>query len=626
MRHQKIIDRQHRIKVNALKDNPAEISALMLPRAKPLVRHLPILDDESFRSYLDRLAAFHRVTLSTLNPYVGLSRTSGFPTDRRAFGIQMDERTISEFANTTKVSTDAIRKLLLYSYHGRVLNLLEFSPGGSMDARKASVREWAYFSGSHFCPQCLHENEGAWFLRWKLPWTFACTVHKALLFDTCPSCEQRSLASRSNGTLLPAYFNLVPDPITCQNPLGAGQARVGKAARPCGYDLSSLMAHDISSHERLIRTQDLITSKFSVSSDIDETTIFFQELRSVTALVLYCAESADLGNIPDFSKTKFDSYAIKRNLDISERISSKSGKKGIRDRAYFRTPQSTSIMAAVLPTALEIVTASDKADIAFRFAPLRERISARSHGYRWQLSEYFRFTPRLSKGLAENFRSTAKFDRRIGFKSDNDNDELLSKIKTNHIPELFPEYLFSPLSGYLKGMHVYLARRFCSLSLVKLLGGITWAEAAVELGLPPKQTAKRANADVSLLNKNNCYDLFGADLRLAAIKLSSAPLVDYAQRRNLLAGFDDIPNESWVTMCANAGISTGVYGVRSKYASVWLWSELTGSHWHAAPGLLAFNKESGREVFRAFTKSHLAPLRPFLEAYGTVLLSKLNVE
>lgn len=40
-----------------------------------------------------------------------------------------------------------------------------------------------------FCPQCLQETQGRWRLRWWLPWTFACTRHRALLHTTCPACE-----------------------------------------------------------------------------------------------------------------------------------------------------------------------------------------------------------------------------------------------------------------------------------------------------------------------------------------------------------------------------------------------------------------------------------------------------
>jgi hypothetical protein len=44
--------------------------------------------------------------------------------------------------------------------------------------------------GSRYCPQCLAARNGRWMLTWRLPWSFACTTHGAVLADDCPACGQ----------------------------------------------------------------------------------------------------------------------------------------------------------------------------------------------------------------------------------------------------------------------------------------------------------------------------------------------------------------------------------------------------------------------------------------------------
>jgi hypothetical protein len=51
-------------------------------------------------------------------------------------------------------------------------------------------------TGSRFCPACLGDSGGRWQLAWRLPWAFACPVHRRLLADLCPACGRRPAAHR----------------------------------------------------------------------------------------------------------------------------------------------------------------------------------------------------------------------------------------------------------------------------------------------------------------------------------------------------------------------------------------------------------------------------------------------
>ena len=84
--------------------------------------------------------------------------------------------------------------------------------------RLFAYHNWLYTHGSHYCPQCLIDRQGAWRLEWKLPYVYACTIHKRFLLSRCPQCGLRSDQGRIDGTMTPAFPVHVPDPGTCHNP------------------------------------------------------------------------------------------------------------------------------------------------------------------------------------------------------------------------------------------------------------------------------------------------------------------------------------------------------------------------------------------------------------------------
>ena len=69
--------------------------------------------------------------------------------------------------------------------------------------------------GSRYCPQCLAARNGRWMLSWRLPWSFACTVHGTVLLDDCPACGRAPRRNLSWAGLNPAG--------TCPAPAGEGK-------------------------------------------------------------------------------------------------------------------------------------------------------------------------------------------------------------------------------------------------------------------------------------------------------------------------------------------------------------------------------------------------------------------
>jgi hypothetical protein len=162
------------------------------------------------------------------------------------------------------------------------------------------------------------------------------------------------------------------------------------------------------------------------------------------------------------------------------------------------------------------------------------------------------------------------------------------------------------------------ARRYCAMGLVKICGDYTWAQAAELLELPISSASAMANRATCILTQQSMKKAFGRALHQAAQQFSSSPnKINYAERRKRFARLIDIPRAEWATLCAVAGIGPGVIGSRSRYATAWLWAELTGGDWTLAPGLqIASNSINAREVFRQLSKKVLPALAPHLVSYA----------
>ncbi|WP_406107756.1 TniQ family protein [Streptomyces sp. NBC_01003] len=93
-----------------------------------------------------------------------------------------------------------------------------------------------------FCPQCLEETQGRWMLRWWLPWTFACTRHRALLHPICPRCKYPPRQT-------------IPSEVHQQRPgqcLNKPTRRRGR----CGTDLSTARPLPLAPQHPLLSTQE----------------------------------------------------------------------------------------------------------------------------------------------------------------------------------------------------------------------------------------------------------------------------------------------------------------------------------------------------------------------------------
>lgn len=591
---------------------------------RALTRILAPFPGEAFASYVDRLAAFHNVNLVVILHCLGMidserhQRINGY-------GILLDEVRLQRVSTATQLPCQAIRKMLLASYDGIAIDLTGVRPNAPESLSRRAISEWAYFYGSHACPHCLRESEGAWQIAWKLPWSFACVKHRCYLVARCPSCNRRLASGRRDRTLTPLFVKHVPKVSLCKNPQPDGAGRMGRSSKPCGHDLTSISTTAASFKK--LRIQMLLNERLSgkslsiLNSEISALQ-YFRDLRSLCAFILYCAEVDDLGDLPAPEKVAFTAFTEKRNRVLVARSESATPRNSERMRLVWSRQDSPELMGAIVGLATEILESSNDLLMSTLLRPLTERLIERTKD-RWEVINFFGFSSRLAPLIEKNTALGSHFDRAIGCRALLSRETLLA-FEPQHVPQLLWKGDFDQrFKAFFPRVQENSARRFCAMALVKLSGQHTWGQSALELGLPVKAGIKMANQCITILGTAGLKEAFGEELRAIATGLSkSQNKIDYRTRREMLSTFSDIPTKIWSEICCAADIDVGQPGRRSRYAAVWLWAELTGGDWRLAPGLAGENTESARTVYSKLCKTILPMLASRLCMYGSTLLQE----
>lgn len=589
-----------------------------LPRAFPI--RLTVAEGESLQSYVHRLAARHDVPLGVTLSDLGLVteiRQKPMP----GFGIVMTDEQVRNFSFVAGTDEEQTRSLLLSKFSGSALDLNDATPTLPDTVRKAAVREWAYFSGSHYCPECLKESGGVWQIAWKLPWSFACTKHEAILHDHCPECWGRAESGNGDGSVSPGFIAKVPKPGFCGNVLSPGVAKLGKGSMPCGCNLMMVHARRPIGITELIDTQRFIDQHLTSPELINSgrSKVFFDEMRSVCALILYRAELEDFPAVPDPIREMVALHIAKRNSAQDERTESGTGRNGARPRMYIGAPKSAMTMAAVAHLALSIVQKTEPDALRASLQVLGERTCARSSKYRYEVLNYFGLSERLREALTDAISARGSFDRRAGHLStvqmrvDGRKNKSGPKYEPKHVPQCMPVPVYdAKFKEFFPNVHDSFARRFCSLAAVKSLGH-TWVQSAKLLSLPTSMYGM-ANRCVMLLNRQGNFDQFALELYKWTKDIASENTrIDYEELRDIYRDFTDFSDERWSLICADAGVSKGNIGSRSKYAATWLWSEMTCGDWALAPALAAHSMGNHQhDVYKSFVKTLLPTLAPAL--------------
>lgn len=581
---------------------------------------LAIMKGESLPSYLDRLADHFDVPLGLLYRSVGLAPSLSGPI-RRITGLALPDSMGASLICATSLDHASLRDALLASYAGTAFRQ---APGrGSGDA----IDGWVHLVGSSCCPSCLASSadgtHGVWKLSWKLPWLFVCTRHSRLLVSSCPSCGIRLGGAAKDGSTAFALTTVRLKPGCCIGPRDAGGA--SRAERICAHDLSTISSPIVSSGSRVFQAQKTLEHVLAgrpphVAGVESTPLLLLNDLRAICSLLLRCAEPEDLGSLPVSASGAFQTH-VEHRAGLCAHPSS-SARRGRRLRAYQHPPRDPTLMAAIVPIALEALTAPSQSDLVERLGPFVDRAQrANKHTMRNVLDGY-----ELSQPLAAAFDRCRQLRGPLPTRLRRAGSAAAAQIiSLDEVPQLFWSDLYEThlASLFSRGWNAQ-ARRFCSIAFANALGAVTVAEAVRALDLPRSAIATAYEWRRRLAVEQK-VDLFQERIEALLPIVAARTRPNLAQRRRKLQAFAEVPTAEWSRICAEAGLGPG-RPINRRYAAAWLWAEITGGDYRLSPAVISLVNE-GRppavvnDRVRRFVRSPRGErLAPGLRRLGEALI------
>lgn len=204
-------------------------------------------------------------------------------------------------------------------------------------------------------------------------------------------------------------------------------------------------------------------------------------------------------------------------------------------------------------------------------------------------------------------------------------NDLDDRLHARHVPQLFwhEDYQreLAELFDFDYFTH-WLARRFCSLLLTRMLAPLDWHNAARYLDFPERFINGRHHRIFTALGANGRLDELASRVKRIANQHARDGLIDYKLRRVLLADWNGIDIETWYLLQPRP---RPIHPrrrrdgpVRRAHAAVWLWCELTSGHERAAPVSLPTPNLAEHTYF---IRDRLPALRERLLIFGELLLA-----
>lgn len=571
---------------------------MTLPVLSVTVHPLP---DETMRSWVDRLAARHRVSVAEMLTRLGLAdgpRVSDIP---RGYGLVLPRSALADAAVVAEQSLDELDSLLVQSMAGSVL------PAG-WDPLQRNALQWVYRAGSHYCPACLAERDGAWRRTWKTPWSFACLEHGLWLRSHCPSCGSRAASERKEGNFRPELPLLIPRPDHCGAATG-----FGRSIKRCGADLTASDAINVppslrSTQETL--NQAMTTRRGVVASRDVDGPAFFEAMRAVAALWLHAgiAEDFDFGDreLRDAVDAHLDRRSLADRARAAHHAAGHSPHATPKTRFWRTTPETPGLMAAISHLALPIVTDTGSDGVAVLAARLRSRSVLNPKAL-----EKFHVPHPIATALLSQPRpriTRVRWSVEVGPGYDN--------LEVRHIPSLFWSDLYAAkIDPYFQGIRRSRGlHRFASVALARHVSGLSLPKAAAATGNNDSACYKGL-IEIRREGKEAAFD---ATLASIAAQLNAAEsLVDYAERRRRYKSWSMCHADSRLIYAQSVRPMADTHLHLSSHA----WALVVGGFWAAAPCWLAPPTAAERLAHTRFLRCDLKHLGQSLDAFIASVLS-----
>ncbi len=112
-------------------------------------------DDESLRSYLERLAIMYDVPIAEIFKRTGMLKGDRSARFLDGYGVLLSDSQITLISQSTRLAPDRLKRMVLSAYGNIVFSWPDVVSNELIDLRTLGLAEWVYLGGSHFCPQCL---------------------------------------------------------------------------------------------------------------------------------------------------------------------------------------------------------------------------------------------------------------------------------------------------------------------------------------------------------------------------------------------------------------------------------------------------------------------------------------
>ncbi|MFJ8475719.1 TniQ family protein [Kitasatospora sp. NPDC094011] len=271
-----------------------------LPSAVP--RRLPTVPgpapEESFASWVDRVAVDLELAPGEIVRRVGLEcRGSDRAVRPVCYGVALTELSARRVGASTGLDEADLRSMQLARYADGVLDFSGFDLSDPASVTRLSQREWALFTATRACPQCLREVP-VWPVWWRLGIAAVCPLHRVLLVDTCPTCGDRlGLGSAGHPNGLPMRLGTL-DLSRCNNRRSRER---GHRASLCDQTLAELPTTTVPAELALLQERLLGVAHggpAAVAGRPVATAEFFAALRYLAAAARAGAESDELRDCP----------------------------------------------------------------------------------------------------------------------------------------------------------------------------------------------------------------------------------------------------------------------------------------------------------------------------------------
>lgn len=310
------------------------------------IRSLPIrlepVNGEALDSWLEAIAFRTHSGFGDLLVAVGLPRAN--QPGARQWITRLTAAQRRSISDATKMTPETINATTLDYYSGRALHI---------DPRKATTTRqsaWSQVRGSRFCPACLDETGGRWQLQWRLELSFACLVHRRLLADACPGCNQPQ-------RIRPHVGYAVPQPGFCAN---RATGALGQSAPRCLTDLRPTDTLALSARHPVIRAQKTISRLISAAPEAfglyrqwpQPSSAMLADIRAIATRALAYGDTSDIEKL--VPRDLFEQY----QADVATKHSADATPRGYTRSALAAGATAPTVAVGIL-IALNTLSAND---------------------------------------------------------------------------------------------------------------------------------------------------------------------------------------------------------------------------------------------------------------------------